>query len=192
MGHSRAEKAQHHDRILALASRQIRQGGLDGINVVELMRAAGLTHGGFYRHFASRADLVAQALRRAFVDGAARALSAHPAAATISLKRFVRGYLSRAHRDEPGDGCAIAALAADIGRADAEARALLARHLEASAATVVGGLGESDPADARKRALAIMSTLVGALILARAVKAPGLSDEILQSAGEFVLTRGPS
>lgn len=188
MGHSRAEKAENHDRILALASRQVRQDGLAAINVAALMQAAGLTHGGFYRHFASRADLLAQAVRRAFADGAARAAGGG-SGERRSLPAFVRGYLSRSHRDEPADGCAIAALAGDLRHADQPARVLLDEQVRSSAAAASAALAESDPAAREGDGLAIMSTLVGALILARAVDDRRLSDQILQSAREFILAR---
>src|ERR1700722_20781608 len=110
MGHSQSDKAASRERILALASAQIRQQGLESLSVGKLMQKAGLTHGGFYGHFASRSDLLAKALERALVDGAGAAR----AAAQDRAPRFaalVRSYLSRAHRDAPETGCAIAALA---------------------------------------------------------------------------------
>jgi TetR/AcrR family transcriptional regulator, transcriptional repressor for nem operon len=190
MGHSRAEKAENHDRILALAAERIREGGLAAINVVELMRTAGLTHGGFYRHFASREDLLAQALPRAFADGEARAAAGKPDAGSAPLRGFVRGYLSKAHRGDPAHGCAIAALAGDIARAEPGPKALLADRLDASADAVAAGLGGEDPAAAYRTGLAVMSTLVGALILARAVDDRDLSDLLLQSGREAALALG--
>ena len=188
MGHSRAEKAKSHDRILDIAAARIREAGLDAINLTELMQAAGLTHGGFYRHFTSRGDLIGQALARAFADG-----EAHSAAATgdHTLRSKINSYLSRSHRDEPARGCAIAALAGDIARADTDARALLADRLEASAGEIGGALS-AESATARREALAIMSTLVGALTLSRAVSDPAFSNEILQSARESILSRAPT
>jgi TetR/AcrR family transcriptional repressor of nem operon len=189
MGHSRIEKAESHERILDAAAARIRAAGLAAINVAELMRTAGLTHGGFYRHFASREDMLGKALERAFVDGRARASASRPEGAP-RLRGFVRGYLSKTHRDAPEHGCAIAALAGDIVRADEAAKALLAEHLKASVDAIAPTLDEDDPGRARRQALAIMSTLVGALTLARAVDDPQLSDALLASAREAVLGRG--
>lgn len=188
MGHSRAEKAASHDRILHLAAARIREGGLNAINVAELMRDCGLTHGGFYRHFASREDLIAQALERAFADGEAHSAAATKGDAPRSLRRIVASYLSKAHRDEPARGCAIAALAGDIARADADARALLTGRLKASAAAMAETLGEEQGDD---RALAIFAALAGALALARAVDEPELSQRILRSAREMILSQTP-
>src|SRR6202012_6004252 len=109
---------------------------------------------------------VGKALERAFIDGRARASAARPKGASASLRGFVRGYLSKPHRDTPERGCAIAALSGDIVRADAAAKALLAEHLKASVEAIAPTPDESDPAQARRQALAIMSTLVGALALA--------------------------
>jgi TetR/AcrR family transcriptional repressor of nem operon len=187
MGHSRTEKAESHERILDAAAARIRAAGLAAINVAELMRAAGLTHGGFYRHFGSREELVGKALERAFIDGRARASAVKPEGAVASLRGFVRGYLSKSHRDTPERGCAMAALAGDIVRADAAAKALLAEHLQASVDAIAPTLDEPDPARAQRQALAVMSTLVGALTLARAVNDPRLSDALLASARDAVL-----
>lgn len=187
MGHSRTEKAESHERILDAAAASIRSAGLAGINVTELMRAAGLTHGGFYRHFGSREDMVGKALERAFIDGRARASAARPEGAVASLRGFVRGYLSKSHRDTPERGCAIAALAGDVARADTSAKAVLADHLKASVDAIAPTLDEPDPARAQRQALAVMATLVGALTLARAVDDPQLSDALLASAREAVL-----
>jgi TetR/AcrR family transcriptional repressor of nem operon len=188
MGHSRAEKAEHHDRILGLAAQRIREAGLDAINVAELMRSAGLTHGGFYRHFASREDLVAEALARAFTDGAARAMGGQERNEPRSAGHFVRGYLSKTHRDDPGHGCAITALAGDIGRADSDAKAILETHLKAGADALSRGLAEDEPPLPHGKALAIMAALVGGLTLARAVGDPHLSDLLLRSTRELALS----
>ncbi len=101
----------------------------------------------------------------------------------------MRGYLSRSHRDEPADGCAIAALASDLRHADQASRVLLDEQVRSSAAAASAALAESDPAATGGDGLAIMSTLVGALILARAVDDRRLSDQVLQSAREFILAR---
>src|ERR1700687_4057878 len=116
MGYSRAQKAKTHERIIKLASKRFREEGLAGIGIAELMKEAGLTVGGFYKHFKSRDDLVAEAVGSALelwkrqVDGAA---SGGPA---VTYESLVDGYLSEAHRDHPGTGCVVSALAGDIAR----------------------------------------------------------------------------
>jgi len=191
MGHSRAEKAASHDRILNLAAGRIREAGLDAINVTELMGACGLTHGGFYRHFASREDLIAQALQRAFADGEAHSAAATAEAGPRSLRRIVTSYLSKAHRDEPARGCAIAALAGDIARADTDARALLTSRVKASAAAMAEAPGDRNDAAGDDRALAILAAMAGALALARAVDEPELSSRILHATREMILDKTP-
>jgi len=192
MGHSRAEKAASHDRILNLAAARIREDGLDAINVAELMRACGLTHGGFYRHFDSREDLIAQALERAFDDGEAHSAAATADEAPRSLRRLVTSYLSKAHRDDPARGCAIAALAGDIARADADARALLTDRFKASAGSIRMALEGEPSAAANDRALAILAAMAGALALARAVDEPDLSQRILRSTRALILDQTPT
>src|ERR1700724_785832 len=125
MGYSKAQKAKTHERIIKLASKRFREEGLAGIGIAELMKETGLTVGGFYKHFKSRDDLVAEAVGSALelwkrqVDAAA---SGGPPATYESL---VDNYLSKAHRDHPGTGCPVAALAGDIARSDKRTRALV-------------------------------------------------------------------
>jgi TetR/AcrR family transcriptional repressor of nem operon len=183
MGHSQAEKTRSHERILSIASRRIREGGLDGISVGELMKAAGLTHGGFYGHFDSRDALLAQALERALAEGEAAAARSAARKGAPSAKAAINSYLSPAHRDDLGGGCAYAALAADLSRAGPDLRGILtgrlARVFERMEATHGG----------RQAALAAMSTMLGALILARAVDDEALSNEILRAARDTLIER---
>src|SRR6478609_1999499 len=107
MGHSQEEKAKNHRRIVDIAARRIRESGTDGPGVAELMKEAGLTHGGFYKHFDSRDDLVAEAVERALRDneGFMTTLTAGAADAHAALRAFVDWYTSAEHRDAPGAGC---------------------------------------------------------------------------------------
>ena len=183
MGHSQADKAASRERVLAAASSQIRSEGLESISVGKLMADAGLTHGGFYGHFDSRADLLAQALERALVDGEASAtLAASTSNQPGRFARFVRGYLSRSHRDAPERGCAIAALVCDAGRADVACRDAMAAHIEAYIAFVARNLNGDEAG-----AIAAVSTMVGALALSRVLSANGRSDAILRAAREHVV-----
>jgi TetR/AcrR family transcriptional repressor of nem operon len=192
MGHSQAEKAESRRKILTIASREVRARGFAGIAVGELMRAAGLTHGGFYGHFASRDALIAEAFERAVNAGAGDAVKPGEAALSSanapSLRAWVRSYLSRAHRDAPGTGCALAALAGEVAREDRRVRAIFTRALRtfvAGMSRLTGGEG----AAARRQGLAAASTMIGALILARAVDDEALSDEILMAAKQSILAQ---
>lgn len=178
MGHSQAEKAQNRERILAEASRQIREGGLDSVSVGALMKSVGLTHGGFYGHFESRDALLAEALERALLEGEAKA-GANGPGRPAAFSRIVRSYLSRAHRDARDSGCAVAALAADVARADAATREVMTGHVESFIETMSRCLDGDDD-----RAILAVSALVGALTLSRVVTDPALSNAILKSVRE--------
>jgi len=179
MGHSQSEKEASHERILRIAAKRFRELGLAGLSVADLMEAAGLTHGGFYRHFESREALVAQAVAVALAEGQERVgVEPHPEAG-VTLEGLLDAYLAEAHRDSPGEGCAVAALAADAARSDAKTRAVftrqLKRNLTSTSQLLRGSVGDTE----RSRAILIWSALVGALTLARAVNEKRLSTEIL-------------
>jgi TetR/AcrR family transcriptional repressor of nem operon len=183
MGHSQADKALTRERILAEASTQIRKEGLESLSVGRLMQAVGLTHGGFYGHFASREDLVEKALDQALGDGAANARATAQAGGERArgFAGFVRSYLSRAHRDAPERGCAIGALVSDVGRADAAARALMAPRVERYIETARQGLGDETAA------IVAVSAMVGALALSRVMTDPKRSDAILRAVRDYVI-----
>src|SRR5690349_1617727 len=117
MRQSREEKAKTHDRIVEIAAERIREGGIEGPGVAEIMQAAGLTHGGFYKHFDSRDDLVAEAAERAFTDGN-RKVHQLVDEADDPLAALVDWYVTAEHCANPGAGCAVAALGGDAHRAD--------------------------------------------------------------------------
>ncbi|HEY2055222.1 MAG TPA: TetR/AcrR family transcriptional regulator [Solirubrobacterales bacterium] len=178
MGHSQEEKAKNHQRIVEIAARRIRESGTDGPGVAEIMSEAGLTHGGFYKHFDSRDDLVAEAVAAALEQGE-EAIGEVTADAEDPLAAFVDWYLSTGHRDDPATGCAVVALGADAARADTGLRAAYGAQVEryiAHLEELQGGGGE----DARRRAIAAVASMVGALLIARAVDDKELSDEILR------------
>ncbi|MFT3800615.1 MAG: TetR/AcrR family transcriptional regulator [Burkholderiaceae bacterium] len=182
MGHSQADKALSHQRILDEAADQIRRGGLDSLGVAALMKRVGLTHGGFYGHFASRAALLDEALEHALRAGEAKAVA-------ISGNRprgfaaMIRSYLSRSHRDSPQTGCAIAALVSDVGRADPSTRDVMSRHIDQYIARMAESLGTRDEA----AAMAAVGTVVGALALSRVMTDPKRSDAMLRAAREHLL-----
>jgi TetR/AcrR family transcriptional repressor of nem operon len=191
MGHSQAAKAESRDKIMRIASRALRENGIAALGVNELMRAAGMTHGGFYGHFASRDALIDAALERALAAGAKDAVlpgePAPDARSAPSLRHYVRAYLSRAHRDNPGTGCAMAALAGDLSRAPKRLRTRFTHALRAFHNGLAGLIGGDA---ARRQSLAAVSTMIGALILSRAVDDEALSDEILLSAKQAVIALG--
>ena len=172
MGHSQAEKAQSRERILAEASRQIRREGLESISVGSLMKSVGLTHGGFYGHFESRAALLEEALQRALLEGEDNARASGPPDRFSSI---VRSYLSRTHRDARDSGCAIAALVSDAARAEDSARSIMAGHVEAFIASVAHTLDDDE-----ERAIVGVCAMVGALALSRVVADPARSNTILK------------
>src|ERR1700759_5292927 len=116
MGHSQIDKEKNHQRIVEVAARKIRESGIDGPGVAEIMRAAGLTHGGFYKHFDSRDDLIAEAVEHSFAESQ-EATAAVIDQAEDPLSAFVDWYVSAEHRDDPASGCSVVALGADAARA---------------------------------------------------------------------------
>jgi len=182
MGHSRAEKAESRERILAEAARQVRRDGLESVGVGTLMQSVGLTHGGFYGHFESRSALLAEALERALKEGEANA-KAPGSGRAPSFDRAVRSYLSRTHRDARDSGCAIAALACDVARADAASREVMSDHIEGFIAAMSKTLGGREDA-----AMLAVSAMVGALALSRVIADPARSDALLKSVRDQLRT----
>ena len=176
MGHSQKDKEKTHAVIVEIAARKMRESGTEGPGVAEIMKAAGLTHGGFYKHFDSRDDLVAEAVEAAVEQGREGIAEVIDGAAD-PLAAFVDWYLSSTHRDEPGGGCAVVAFGADAARADERVRATYTGQVERYIAQMEELLGEGE--DVRRRAIAAVSEMVGALLIARAVGDEGLSEEIL-------------
>src|SRR6266702_8971270 len=129
MGHSKAEKTETHKRIVKIASKRFREDGLAGVGISELMKEAGLTVGGFYKHFDSRDDLVAEAVSSAFGGWKLRVDVAKAGGASVSIDKLFDEYLNAAHRDDPGTGCAFSALAPEIARSDKRTRALASEQV---------------------------------------------------------------
>jgi len=177
---TREQAAANREKIVEVASILFRKHGFEGIGVADIMKAAGLTHGGFYGHFNSKDDLAAEACTRALSREWWK--GAISSSATGGLEAFVNAYLSPRHRSNPGRGCLIAAVGSDIGRQPRTVRRAFTKGLE----SLIEGLGNfmpgRSPAARRKQALATLAGLVGALILSRAIDDPALSDEILEAA----------
>ena len=166
--------------ILAVAAKAIREQGPDRISVVAVMRAAGLTHGGFYAHFESKEALVAEAIAMMFAGGRDRFVARiGDREGPEALKHWIDRYVSRSHRDDPGGGCALSALMSDMPRMDAAARAAYddgARGIAARLARYLPASGEQ----AEPQVLTLLAEMAGAVALARAVSDPALSDRILK------------
>jgi len=173
MGYSKSDKAETHSRIIRVAAKRFRERGLEGIGVADVMKEAGVTVGGFYKHFGSRDELVVEALATAFKD-----LDVWEER-TPDMAHLLQNYLTEAHRDAPGTGCAMGALLGDITRGSKSARALYTERVKRSLPFFSALLPSSHRSDKRRRALLILSALLGALNLSRAVSDPNLSREIL-------------
>ena len=186
MGHSRAEKAKTHKRIVSIASRKFREEGLAGVGIAELMKEAGLTVGGFYKHFDSRDDLVAEAVSSAFGAWKRRVDAAASGGPSVSLAKLIDGYLDEAHRDNPGTGCAFSALAPEIARSDKRTRAVTSEQVRNDIQLIATLLPGEDKRTARSQAILTFSALVGAMSLARAVSDEALSREILNTVAELL------
>src|ERR1700726_3187546 len=186
MGHSRAQKAKTHERIVKLASKRFREEGLAGIGIAELMKEAGLTVGGFYKHFDSRNDLVAEAVNSAFGGWKRRVDAAKSGGPPVSYEKLIDDYLSEAHRDNPGTGCAFSALAPEIARSDKRTRALTSEQVRNDIQLIAALRPAKDKRRARSRAILTFSALVGAMALARAVSDEALSREILKTVADLL------
>ncbi len=191
MGHSRAEKAVSRKRILAAAATRIREAGLDGISVGEIMKSVNLTHGGFYGHFESRSALVAAALEKALADGETASAAHAGERGSMTVKSIVNSYLSPAHRDHPGSGCAIPTLAGEVGRADPQVRTIMAQQLAKSFAVMGealgGGVGGETDQDSEQFAVSAWSMMIGAMMISRIMKDDPMADRVLALARKSVL-----
>jgi TetR/AcrR family transcriptional repressor of nem operon len=188
---SKSRKAQSHERILREAARAIRTRGPDGIGVAGIMQAAGLTHGGFYAHFGSKDELVAEAIRNMFAESAQRfAKRTVETQGIAALRAWVGSYLSPAHRDDRSRGCAVATLSGDAARLDRQSRAAFDDGISAIADRYIRHLPKSTRQfDARAFALAMLTQMAGAVALSRAVSDRLLSDAILAAARDSLNAR---
>jgi TetR/AcrR family transcriptional repressor of nem operon len=185
---SREKAAENRERIIETASALFRAKGFGGIGVADIMKAADLTHGGFYGHFDSKDDLVAEASRCAMARAATNWGNVVASAPDEPLAALLRHYLSPRHRDEPEKGCAFAALSADAARSSKPVRNAFADGLEALIEILAQSVPGRSKAARRRKAVAAMAELVGALMLARAVRGTPLSDELLEATERDLLT----
>jgi AcrR family transcriptional regulator len=184
-----AAKADTHERIVSVAARAIRRSGYDGTGVADVMNEAGLTHGAFYTHFASREAMLAEAARQACAESAA--LAARAAAAVPrgqALKAMFEAYLSEAHLQGVERGCPLAALGAETARQSPEVRRVTTGYIKESVDLMARQFPDWGRPGAHDRALAAMATMVGALTLARAVDEPELARRLLDAALQQLTT----
>lgn len=178
MRYSPDHKAETRKQIVETASTEFREHGVNGVGVAQLMKSAGLTHGGFYAHFDSKDALVADALDAAFDQTMAFLGDAAAASPPKQRKRAImHAYMSKRHRDHVEKGCAIAALGTDVARLDARTR----RRFEARVASLIELIAGDETPAAREDAIAMLATMVGAMVLARAVRSEALSTEIVNA-----------
>jgi TetR/AcrR family transcriptional regulator, transcriptional repressor for nem operon len=173
---SREKAAENRERIIDAAGTLFRANGFSGIGVADIMKAAELTHGGFYGHFASKDALMAEAMAHA-LD---RSMAWQERLG--SLSELVAGYLSERHRADRANGCAVAALGADVARQTPALRKIVTAGVRQQIGRIVSLLKRGTPAARRRRAITAYAGMVGALTLARAVDDPALAREILTAA----------
>jgi TetR/AcrR family transcriptional repressor of nem operon len=190
MRYSREHKLETHARIVKKASVRLREKGAHGIGVADLMKEAGLTHGGFYAHFDSREALLIEAFAYAMDRGREnwRKL-AEQAPPEKRLATIVASYLTPLHRDDPGHGCAIPTLGAEIARESSKTRKAFAAKLEQMIDMLADQIPELPRKAARKQAMAAVGTMMGTIVLARIAGSGEFSDEILGAGRDAVLGR---
>ena len=190
MRYSKEHKQETHARIVKKASVRLREKGAHGIGVADLMKEAGLTHGGFYAHFDSREALVIEAFAYAMDRSTERWRKvAEQTAPDKRLATIVENYLTPLHRDDPGHGCAVPTLGAEIVRESPKTRKAFAAKLEQMIDMMADQVLEVPRKGARKQAVAALATMMGTLVLSRIAGSGELSDEILAAGREAVLGR---
>lgn len=186
---SRERSQQNKEKVIDTAATLVRERGIDGIGIADLMEAVGLTHGGFYRQFNSKDDLIVQAVRRAFESShelVLQQMANHPNGAFEGLVRY---YVSNAHRDATGAGCIVAALASDVARHDSpELRKLFEETVIVYIENLISALPGEDRTAKRRMAWAVLSEMIGAVILARVINST-LADELTRTVVTDLLER---
>ncbi|XAH25174.1 TetR/AcrR family transcriptional regulator [Xylophilus sp. GW821-FHT01B05] len=183
-----AAKEASHERIVTAAARAIRRSGYDGTGVADIMKEAGLTHGAFYAHFESREAMLAEASSRACAESAAIAAEMVASAPTDkALEYMLRGYLSKEHQEQAETGCPLAALGSETPRQAPEVRRVATRHIKAMVDLAARQSPDWGQPGAHEQALVTISTMVGALLLARAVDEPALADRLRETALQHLL-----
>jgi TetR/AcrR family transcriptional repressor of nem operon len=184
---SRIQAEENRQTVIDVASRLFRQHGFDGIGLKDLMEGAGLTQGAFYKQFASKADLAAQASRRAMERAFNRFSAAGAANPDDPLGAAIALYLSAEHCEEKMDGCPVVALGSDAARQGVDVKASFEAGITEYLAMLGRWVGEADGEEPGGKAMAILSTMVGAVVLSRAVNDEHLSKQFLEAAAKSVM-----
>ena len=178
---SRGQAAQNRERIVEAAAQRFRELGFEGIGVADLMKEAGLTHGGFYGHFSSKEDLIAEASARALTSSLALLSQLAEGAPGDPLSALAEAYLTSRHRDNPGEGCLLAALGPDVARQGPAVRRAVTDYVRSAVELLTKLVPGKSRAARRQKAISTYATLVGAMVMARAVGDRALSQEILDA-----------
>ena len=190
MRYSKEHKQETHARIVKKASIRLREKGAHGIGVADLMKEAGLTHGGFYAHFDSREALVIEAFGYAMDRSTERWRKiAEQTPPDKRLATIVDTYLTPVHRDDPGHGCAVPTLGAEIARESPKTRRAFAAKLDQMIDMMADQISDVPRKTARKQAIAALTTMMGTLVLSRIAGSGEFSEEILGAGREAVLGR---
>jgi TetR/AcrR family transcriptional repressor of nem operon len=184
---SKEQVAEHRERILTVAASLFRQKGFDGVGIVDIMKGAGLTHGGFYRHFESKEDLMIQVSARALAGSTQVWEGIVSEEGDDSLKAIVKRYLSEAHLEHRERGCAFSALGSDAARQPLSVRSAFANGLKPMIKILSGLVPGVSAAVRRRKAISTMAEMVGGMVLARSVDDPKLSREILATVSNNVV-----
>jgi TetR/AcrR family transcriptional repressor of nem operon len=183
---SRIQAAENRQTVINVASRLFRERGFDGIGLKDLMEGAGLTQGAFYKQFASKEDLVVEASRRALESASGRWSDAAAQNPDDPLGAVIAFYLSAGHREEKLDGCPVVALGSDAARQGAGVKAAFEEGIKAYLEVLGPLLPETDGEDSNRKAMVVLSTMVGAMTLSRAVNDPDLAQAFQNAAVEYV------
>lgn len=175
---SREQMKANRERILTEAGYLFREKGFDAVSVAEIMKAAGLTHGGFYGHFSSKDDLIAQTVTHMLKPG--------DGAKAADISSLIGDYLSPRHRKGVARGCPTAALVTDICRHGPEARSALTAGVQSQISRISAAMGDAPDQEARRNATGVWATMVGAVILARTIDDETLSNQILEDVREWL------
>jgi len=183
---SRIQAAENRQTVINVASRLFRERGFDGIGLKDLMEGAGLTQGAFYKQFESKEDLAAQASRRALESASQRWSTAIAENPDDPLGAVIAFYLSAGHREEKLDGCPVVALGSDAARQGPGVKAAFEEGIKAYLEVLGPLLPKTDGEDSNRKAMVVLSTMVGAMTLSRAVNDPDLAQAFQNAAVEHV------
>lgn len=192
MRKSKTEAAKTRERIVQAAAAEFREKGIVATGLADLMAAAGLTHGGFYKHFKSKEELICEVAKQVVAN--APVMPAGDVEKPPCPDRFeamVSAYLCPNHRDNPRDGCIFATLGSEFARASDQTRSVVTDEIQKFIALLAEQLDHLPPAEARKRATAAAATLVGAIVLSRISIDPKMAQSILADARDVVLGESP-